>query len=97
MEGEKVDREKGGKRPRVISVHRLACTARTATSQGHCTHVTSRWHSVIDQLEVAVNPLTTRSARSSLHCGIVTRSRYPPIVSSDTVAMSRNVTIITAS
>lgn len=37
-------------------LHRTRCHVTGALHS-----VTSRWHSVIDQLEVAVNPLTTRS------------------------------------
>lgn len=73
--------EKEGKRPRVISVHRLGLHHTLTRHRGIALlRDVTMAQSVIDQLEVAVNLLTTRSFARS-HCSIVTRPRYSPIVS----------------
>lgn len=58
-DGEERTRKKEREKAHAISVQRLACSTRFHVT-GALHSVTSRGHSVIDQLEGAVNPLTTR-------------------------------------
>lgn len=86
-EGEERTRKKERERERKRML--FLCTAVACSTRCHVTgalhSVTSRGHSVIDQLEGAVNPLTTRLFVPLRYHDLL---HYPPIVSLDTSTSS---------